>query len=372
MKSLLKKIVELALVVVLALIVFGVKAITDRQPASFAPAQEGSRVIGFYNLENLFDNIDDPRVNDEDFLPDGENEWTEEKYQMKLHNMASAIRAMADENGMYHSILGVAEVENIDVLNELIAQPELADAGFKAILEEGGDGRGIDVGLIYRPDVFKVKEVKSIPYDFEGSRIDFYLTKKEMRSFHTRDVLMVRGMLDGEDFAVFVAHLPSRLNDKPADLRNRGAEIIYNNAMALQKKYPGIKIVVMGDMNDDPTDESMTGYLMAKETREQTGDTDFFSPFISMLKAGYGSSEYRGDWLIFDQILVNGALANAPEGTLCIQPAEKGKYYGKIFNRPFLTQQDGRYAGTPFRTFSNGKFINGYSDHYPTFIIVSK
>ena len=142
--------------------------------------------------------------------------------------------------------------------------------------------------------------------------------------------------------------------------------------MELQKKYPGIKIAVMGDMNDDPTDESMTDFLMGRESIDGLTDKDFFNPFLSMLKAGYGSMEYRGQWQIFDQILVNNALANAPKGGLKIQKIEAGKYYGKVFNADFLTQQDGRYAGTPFRTFSNGEFINGYSDHYPTFIIVSK
>ena len=337
-----------------------------------ASYKDGSYVIGFYNLENLFDTLDDPGRDDSQFLPDGENQWTMDKYQKKLHNMASAIKAMAEENGMYHAILGVAEVENNHALQDLLAQPELADSGYKGILKEGGDGRGIDVGLIYRPDVFDVKETESIPYNFRNSRIDFYMTRAEQRAFSTRDVLMVRGLLEGEMFAIYVAHLPSRVNDKPADLRNRGAEIIYQHAMTMQNKYPGIKIVVMGDMNDDPTNESMTDFLMGRENPEGLTDIEFFNPFLSMLKAGYGSMEYRGQWQIFDQILVNNALANAPKGGFRIQKIESDKYYGKVFNRPFLTQQDGRYAGTPYRTFSSGEFINGYSDHYPTFIVVSR
>ena len=371
MKRLIKSLLSLVIVVAIgSLVLFVIRSFAqNKRPANYP---EGSLVIGFYNLENLFDTKDDPRINDAAFLPDGENQWTEDKYQKKLHNMATAIKAMADYNGQYHAILGVAEVENFGALSDLLAQPELQDSGYKAILEEGGDGRGIDVGLIYRPDVFQVQQVKSIPYNFRDSRIDFYMTKEEQRAFSTRDVLMVRGLLQGEPFAVYVAHLPSRVNDKPADLRNRGAEIIYNDAMDLQKKYPGIKIAVMGDMNDDPTDESMTDFLMGRENVEGLKDTDFFNPFLSMLKAGYGSMEYRGQWQIFDQILVNNALANAPKGGLKIQKIEAGKYYGKVFKADFLTQQDGRYAGTPYRTFSSGEFINGYSDHYPTFIIVSK
>ena len=369
MKRIVRSLLSLVIVIAIgSLVLFALRSLKQIKPSY----PDGSLVIGFYNLENLFDAEDDPRINDAAFLPDGENQWTEDKYQMKLHNMASAIKAMADYNGQYHAILGVAEVENICALSDLLAQPELKDSGYKGILEEGGDGRGIDVGLIYRPDVFQVQQVKSIPYNFNDSSIDFYMTKQEQRAFSTRDVLMVRGLLQGEPFAVYVAHLPSRVNDKPADLRNRGAEIIYNDAMDLQKKYPGIKIAVMGDMNDDPTDESMTDFLKGKESLEGLTDKDFFNPFLSMLKAGYGSMEYRGQWQIFDQILVNAALANAPKGGLKIQKIEADRYYGKVFNADFLTQQDGRYAGTPYRTFSGGQFINGYSDHYPTFIIVSK
>lgn len=357
MKKLYSRILTTAIALALASLAVSFILGTDKPRK---PLADGSYVIGFYNLENLFDTIHDKNRSDNDFLPDGKYEWTEERYHQKLHNMATAIRAMADENGMYHAILGVAEVENKRALDDLLSQPELKDSGYEGILEEGGDNRGIDVGLIYRPDVFKVKEIKSIPYTYENEKIS------------TRDVLLVRGLLAGEPLAVFVAHLPSRRNDRPASYRNRGAQLLYAEAMKVQKKYPGIKIVIMGDMNDDPIDESMVNYLNAKETLAETGENDFFSPFISMLKAGYGSMEYRGRWQIFDQILVNDALANAQEGSLRIQPAEAGKYYGKIFKRDFLTQQEGRYAGTPYRTFSGDRFINGYSDHYPTFIIVSK
>ena len=128
----------------------------------------------------------------------------------------------------------------------------------------------------------------------------------------------------------------------------------------------------LGHSIDEMNDDAMTDFLNGKESLEGLDDDDFFNPFLSMLKAGYGSMEYRGQWQIFDQILVNNALANAPKGGLKIQKVEADKYYGKVFNADFLTQQDGRYAGTPYRTFSGGQFINGYSDHYPTFIIVSK
>ena len=342
-----------------------------------AQAQKLSKgyVIGFYNLENLFDTYHDEGKNDYQFLPDGENNWTEAKYEKKLHNMATVIKAMADDNGRFHTILGVSEIENRHVLEDLVNQPEIADANYQIVHYDGPDRRGVDVALLYRPDQFQVLESRSIPFTFEGSKVHFTIDLNEQHDFRTRDVLMVRGMLDGEMFAIFVAHLPSRVGGKGQDLRPRGAEIIYNEAMALMEQYPGIKIAVMGDMNDNPTDESMVTYMHGKETIAETTDTDFFSPFISMLKAGYGSLAYRGEWSIYDIIMVNKALADAQKGTFQILPIvkkKKAEYYGRVFQQPFMTQQEGPYKGTPFRTFSGGAFIGGYSDHYPTYIIIGK
>ena len=200
------------------------------------------------------------------------------------------------------------------------------------------------------------------------------MTKDQQEYFKTRDILMVHGTIDGEHFAIYVAHLPSRAGDKKGShqLRDRGGEIMYAHAMKMQEKYPGIKIVCMGDMNDNPTDSSMAEYLHGKEKIEDVTDKDFFSPFISMLKAGYGSLAYQGVWSIYDLVLVNNALANAPDGGLKIRPLGKKGYYGRVYKKPYMTTQKGAYKGYPFRTFSNGSFIGGYSDHYPTFIVISK
>jgi hypothetical protein len=146
---------------------------------------------------------------------------------------------------------------------------------------------------------------------------------------------------------------------------------MYQESMKLMQEYPGIKIVAMGDMNDNPTDPSMAIRMHGKGNIKDVGPEDFFSPYVSMLRAGYGSLAYQGAWNIYDIEVVNYNLVNPPEGTLRIIPIVKNKYYGRIFNKPFMTQQTGQYKDTPFRTFSNGAFINGYSDHYPTYIVVS-
>lgn len=319
-------------------------------------------VVGFYNLENLFDTYDDPAKNDEEFLPEGKNKWTEVKYNKKLHNMARVIAAMAQANGAFHTVLGVSEIENRLVLEDLVMQPELQKANFQIVHYDSPDNRGVDVAMLYRPDQFEYIDSESIPFTMEG-----------YEDFRTRDILMTYGRIDGEEFAIYVAHLPSRVGGKGGNLRSRGAEIIREHALGMIEKHPGIKVVVMGDMNDDPFNESMAQVLGGrKDPSDVKTPQDFFNPFWKLLDDGYGSNGYRDVWSVFDQILVNGSLLNAPQGTLAIRQVSKKGYYGVIFKRPFMITQKGQYKNYPFRTFSNGAFVNGYSDHLPTFIIIGK
>ncbi len=341
-------------------------------PACGKSGSGRSYVIGFYNLENLFDTYDDPAKNDQEFLPDGKNEWTEAKYSKKLHNMARVIRAMKTDNGRWHTILGVSEIENRLVLEDLVVEPAIIEANYQIVHYDGPDRRGVDVALLYKPEEFTILESQSIPFSFEGTKVAITLDQAEQDYFRTRDILMVRGLIEGEMFAFYVTHLPSRIGGKGSDLRSLGAEIIYNDAMLKMKEHPGIKIVVMGDMNDDPFNESMEVWLHGRENLEEVGEEDFYNPFYSMLNDGYGSLCYQGVWSIFDQILVNYNMAKAPEGTLHLRRIVQDKYHGRVFKKPFMTTQKGQYKDYPFRTFSNGAFINGFSDHYPTYIVISK
>ncbi len=337
-----------------------------------AEAKGKHYVIGFYNLENLFDTYHDEGKNDYEYLPDGANEWTDAKYQKKLHNMARVIASMKEDNHQWHAILGVSEIENRHVLEDLVADPQIAEANYQIVHYDGPDRRGVDVGLLYDPSRVKVLDSESIPYTFDSQRIKFDMDKEGQANFRTRDILMVHCLVDGEHFAIYVLHLPSRIGGKGQDLRARGGEITYEHSMKMMEKYPGIKCVVMGDMNDNPTDESMALYLRGREKIDEVGPQDYFSPFLSMFKAGYSSLYYRGEGNIYDCVLVNYNLAHAPEGTFQIIPITKKKYYGRVFSKPFMTNQSGQYKGTPFRTFSNGAFVGGYSDHYPTYIVIKK
>ena len=331
-----------------------------------------SHVIGFYNLENLFDIYNDPAKNDEEFLPDGKNKWTQAKYDKKVSNMAKVIRAMRDDNGAYHTILGISEIENRLVIEDLVSDPQIADANYQIVHYDGPDRRGVDVALLYDPNKFDYLDSESIPFTFEGTKVAITLDQAAQDYFRTRDILMVHGLIEGEQFAFYVTHTPSRLGGKGSDLRSRCCEIIYDHSRMMEQKYPGIKIVVMGDMNDNPTDESQKVWLHGRATIEEMTPEDFFDPYETMLADGYGSLAYQGEWNIYDIEQVNYNLAAAPDGGFKIQPIVKKKYYGRVFNKPFMVQQTGQYKDQPFRTFSNGAFIGGYSDHYPTYIVISK
>lgn len=341
-------------------------------PLSAQKPGDAAYIIGFYNVENFFDTSHDDGKNDYDFLPDGRYEWDGKKYGKKLSNIARVLKEVKRETGRYHTILGLAEVENENVLKDIVATAPARKAGYRYVHYESPDRRGIDVALLYRPDQFTLLDSEKIPFSFEDCRVSLTLDAKEQAEFRTRDILMVRGLLSGEQVAVYVAHLPSRIGGKGKDLRSVGADIIYRHSRQLTQKFPGIRIIVMGDMNDDPSDESMATWLHGKADISEVGHEDFFDPFCNVLADGTGSLAYKGAWNLFDIIMVNSALAHGADGGLRILPVDGGPYYGRVFNKPFLTQQKGEFKGTPFRTFSRGVFIGGYSDHYPTYIEIGK
>lgn len=348
-------------------IIFLLAALVLLSPVqSCAKKKGGKHVIGFYNVENLFDTTHDKGKNDYDYLPGGANEWTEDKYAVKLANLAQVIADMRAENGIWHTVLGLAEVENRQVLEDLVSESAIAPARYKIVHHEGPDRRGIDVALLYNPSRMKLVESESIPFDFNSSIKFTTYNKKEQADFRTRDVLMVHGVIDGEHFAFYVCHFPSRRGDKGADVRARAAEIVYDHSREMQRRHPGIKCVVMGDMNDNPQDASLSTYLHGRRKVADVGEEDFFNPFWEMLEAGIGSLYYRGDPNIFDCILVSENLVRGTGLTI----GKQGRFYGRVFEKPYMTQQSGQYRGTPFRTFSNGQFIAGYSDHYPTYIVI--
>lgn len=309
--------------------------------------------VGFYNLENLFDTDDDPKIDDAEFLPSGARAWTKERYAEKLANMAHVIAQIGQpevKSGL--SILGVAEIENRKVLEDLVKQASLRDRKYRIIHYDSPDGRGVDVGLLYNPVHFTPTHSKAIPLiNYDGDRRRY-----------TRDILYVKGMLDQDTLHILVNHWPSR-GGGPASVayRNNGARQCRIIADSLFKIDNKAKILIMGDLNDDPTDESIKSYLRAVGNADEVSKTGLFNPYEEMFRRGQGSNAYRDAWSLFDQIILSEGITDPKLGGYRLLKAN-------IFNKKFLIQKSGQYKGYPFRTFSGDQYQGGYSDHFPSYV----
>lgn len=312
--------------------------------------------VAFYNLENLFDTIDNANVIDEEFLPDGAMKWGTMKYNAKLQHMSNAISKIGlDYCPQGISLIGVSEIENRGVLEDLVKQPDLAKRSYQIIHYDGPDRRGVDVALLYNPKLFIVTNSKS------------YRLHTTDTAFLTRDQLMVSGYLQNEKVHVIVNHWPSRTGgeERSRPKRNAAAALTRSIADSLLQVDPKAKIIIMGDLNDDPYNESCATILAAKKDLNEVKDGQLYNPLWKTLDKGIGSLAYADQWNLFDQIIVSSEIAHSDPGKLKLWKAE-------IFNKPFLTQQEGRYKGTPLRTHAGGVWTNGYSDHYPTLIYLVK
>jgi hypothetical protein len=322
--------------------------------------QEGKGVypIAFYNVENLFDTERDPAINDSDFTPEGKYQWTQDKYLKKLTNLAYVISQLGkDESQTGFAILGVAEVENRKVMEDLIHTGKLAENNYQIVHHDSPDERGIDVGLIYDPQLFNHITYKIYPFTLPGDRYG--------SNYKTRDILVVSGLLAGEPICVLVNHWPSRRGDDSEALRERAGAICRHISDSIYKEDPQTGIIIMGDLNDNPKDKSVRVALGAKRNKEEVQPGGLFNTMWQVLDKGIGSERYRDTWNLFDQIIISESLLNQGSSKLTY----KRSY---VFNRKFLIQQSGNYRGYPLRTFSGTTFLNGYSDHFPTLIYLTK
>lgn len=314
--------------------------------------------IAFYNLENLFDTINDPKIDDEEFLPTGKNEWTGSRYMAKIKNLSEVISQIGDEyvkGGPV--ILGVSEIENRKVLEDLVASPANKKMNYSIVHFDSPDKRGVDVGLIYQPAYFTVINARSVRLNYPP-----------MPDWRTRDQLVVTGKLDNETIHVIVNHWPSRSGGEKetAPLRQAAADLTRSIADSLLKLDINAKIIIMGDLNDNPTDISLIRNLKARESQEKTGKGELFNPMYRMFtKDGLGSLAYRDSWSLFDQIIVS-------KGFLGDDKSSFKFFKARVFNKPFLTQKEGAYKGYPFRTYAGGVYMGGYSDHFPVYIFLIK
>ncbi|MBQ2365352.1 MAG: endonuclease/exonuclease/phosphatase family protein [Alistipes sp.] len=328
---------------------------------SSATAQQKPHMVAFWNLENLFDIYDDPETHDEEFTPNGVKQWNEIKYAKKLANVERVLFDIAAVQKEYPIVIGVSEIENRSVLEDLVEQPKLKGANYRICHYDSPDARGVDVAFLYRSDVFKL----------EGSD-NIKLNVEELPNFRTRDLVVMWGTIDGEPFYFLVSHWPSRLGGKEASQfkRDACAKQIREIKDSLLANNPATKVIVMGDFNDDATDASLVKVMGAKGKVKELETGDFFNPFNEMLRANQGTLAYQDSWNLFDNICVTENLVNASEGKYRLIKGKK--FYGNIFVRNYMLQQEGQYKGYPLRTFVSNNFQNGFSDHFPVYIFIGK
>ena len=325
-------------------------------------AQQDYKVIalGFYNFENLFDTKDDPQNRgDDEFLPTSGKNWDQKKYEDKLSRLAEVVSELGTEltpDGV--AILGVAEVENRQVLEDFTQQTKVKDRNYQVIHFDSPDHRGIDVGLLYNPKYFEPRVSKAIPIKTLGSNGD---------SLRTRDILYVEGNLDGDTVHILVNHWPSRSGGEAASSHLREFVASVNKAKldSISKVNPDPKVFIIGDLNDDPINPSISKVLNAQKKIKKTKPRGLYNPMYAFYQQGIGSNAWRDSWNLFDQIILSHGLID--------KKANGYRYYrANVHNKKYLTQTFGQYQGYPFRTWVGNTYLGGYSDHFPVYVYLIK
>lgn len=376
---------------------------------AFGQQKFKAAAVGFYNLENLFDteasvgyidgtrSPDDPNyhisikasdiskydtvayrgsytyenlegkkvirpliLQTEEFHPNGKKVWTKERYNQKLKNLSEVIAELGKTDTQTAPVIvGLCEIENKEVVEDLINQPALKRFDYGVVHFNSMDARGVDVALIYQKSRFQVTKAK--PYFVEIFHRDGYRQ-------YTRDILRVTGLLDGEEITFLVNHWPSRSGGEQVSMpkRKKAAEVMKGIFDEIRAEDPNAKIIAMGDFNDDPTSPSIKQVMGTEGKKERVKNADIFNPMEAMFKKGMGTLGYRDSWNLFDQILVTGTL---------VENNKKFDSYKvfktAIFSAPYLITPEGQYKGYPFRMYGGDTFYaKGYSDHFPVYTIL--
>ncbi|MCB0474122.1 MAG: endonuclease/exonuclease/phosphatase family protein [Flavobacteriaceae bacterium] len=304
--------------------------------------------FAFYNLENLFDIYDDPNTLDDDFTPQGIKKWNRRKYERKLKRMASVIVNIGrEQTGFPPAVIGVAEVENQLVVNNLLDTLNKKGFDYGSVHYESPDERGVDVALLYRKSVFEVLESKPVT---------LYIEDERGERDYTRDVLLVKGNFQGVLVYFIVNHWPSRRagTGETEYKRIKAAQLVGEIIGQIEEETTAVPIVIMGDFNDDPTSQSVKYHLV--------NDT-LYNPFESILARGTGSLNHEMQWHLFDQIIVSRSFFDT--AGLEFQNAA-------VFKDHSITEWKGKYKGNPFRTYIGKWYQGGASDHFPVYITVTK
>jgi predicted extracellular nuclease len=311
-------------------------------------------IILFYNVENLFDFIDDPVTRDEEYLPRGAKKWTKTRYRTKIDHIAAVIAAPGKNLPV---IAGITEIENDRVLNDLIQSESLHEGNYGFIHYESKDERGIDVAMLYRKDFFKPLYSKPIPIVFPFDPDD-----------KTRDILYVKGVFRNNDIVhFFVNHWPSRREGvkETEPRRNHSAMIVRSYIDRILAGDPEARIIVMGDFNDPPDSHSIKTILRAENPR-QSGSFDLYNLAYPLFLKRYGTINHKGKWLLFDQIMVSAPILDRVKGI----HANKNSF--RIFEPNWLLFTHPRYHDKqPDKTYSGNEYHGGYSDHLPVYVTIA-
>jgi predicted extracellular nuclease len=304
--------------------------------------------IAFYNLENLFDIYDDPDFDDDDFLPDAEKKWTYRRYKKKIRRLSKVIRTIGNDGlNQPPSVIGVAEVENIDVVLDLVESDNLNEYNYGIVHYDSMDERGIEVAFLYRKEHFELLDSK---------RYSTFFIRENGEKDYTRDILKVKGNLHGETMYFLVNHWPSRRKGtaeteyRRVQLANLARSIIDE----IQEEDPNAKIIIMGDFNDNPTNKSIKQVLVTD---------DFYNPMEALFDKGNGTGNHHGEWYLFDQIIFTKNLLS--QENHCFKNAD-------IYDKHFLKDKHGRYSENPLRTYKGKWYKGGMSDHFPVYMAIEK
>ena len=336
---------------ILLLSFFGIQACAQDKDYNIA-------TVAFYNLENLFDVENDPtKLDERSPIMEMDSAVRPEIYEKKIKNMAKVISKIGtDIAQMPPAILGVCEIENDDVLIDLINSPRLKPYKYDYVHHESPDERSIDTGLLYQSSMFK-------PTNSVAHVVEIYYGENNSKRNYTRDVLVVSGELNGEEFHFIVNHWPSRGGGqkKSEPGRIEAAKVVKKAIDSLHLKDPYAKIMVMGDFNDGPYNKSVSSVVGAEFDKEDVGLKELYNPYENIRRKGGGTIAYRGSWDIFDQIFFTAPLLEEDY-------SEYRYYKSGIFSPPFMQNPKGRWKGYPFRSWSGSTFSGGYSDHFPVFV----
>ncbi|WP_344826510.1 endonuclease/exonuclease/phosphatase family protein [Rurimicrobium arvi] len=313
--------------------------------------------IAFYNLENFFNPADNPDTDDEDFTTTGSHRYTEEVFRQKTGNMACVLSQLGTDlcpEGA--SVIGVCEVEDDYVLKSLVSHPLLSGRHYRFIRFDGPDKRGINVALIYRPDAFRMLQARNVPVDLRPAGGGF-----------TRDILWVTGILRGDTVHLLVNHWPSRSGGEAESAPKRALAAAEAKQLiaTISSKQPGARIILMGDLNDDPVSPSVAKVLGATSRQDKAGAALLYNPWVSFYENGYGTLCHNDHWNLFDQILLSPAWLSTESGHWQF-------YKAAVFDKDFLKTRSGRYRGYPHRSYNGNRWINGYSDHFPTIVYITR